>query len=481
MKKVLVHILFLAVCLMAGESRALDASLTHASFRAYQQTYLELYLHVVGSTVKYDSAETGMQSKVGVTLLVYQADSVVFAERFNMNSPYVKGPTDFVELRRLTLPPGEYDVEMNLVDLVDTTNTYRILQPCDITMQGNQFESSDIRLLSNFKKEKGVSRLHQNGYFLEPLPYNFYHRRLESLAFYMEIYDANLHVDEDFVVVYMITQPGPDNSKKVFKKMVKRKSSTPVIPVLAKLNIKDLPSGNYLLEVECWNRSQEVLLHNEIEFQRHNPERDVQLEIEAEEAELAWLDSLDGSNLDYYLKAMVPIVSYQEVESINYLLDAGKDQFKRNYIYRYFSQNYPGEEKTAFLEYAKVARAIDKMYNSGMGYGFETDRGRVYLKYGRPKETIRVEDDQGAFPYEIWYYDNMPMTQQRDVRFLFYNPTLASNAFVLLTSTCRGERQDRQWEIELYKNAPNDMNDNTVDANRVNRDYHRQARELYTE
>ena len=41
-------------------------------------------------------------------------------------------------------------------------------------------------------------------------------------------------------------------------------------------------------------------------------------------------------------------------------------------------------KKSLFGKHDKVVKAVDKTFFSGFGHGFETDRGRVFLKYGKP-------------------------------------------------------------------------------------------------
>ena len=74
------------------------------------------------------------------------------------------------------------------------------------------------------------------------------------------------------------------------------------------------------------------------------------------------------------------------------------------------------------------------------------------MKYGQPNDIVTVEDEPHARPTR---YGSM-MTSlhgQRNVKFLFYNPNLTPNDFVLLHSTARTERQNPRWEIELYEKA----------------------------
>lgn len=49
--------------------------------------------------------------------------------------------------------------------------------------------------------------------------------------------------------------------------------------------------------------------------------------------------------------------------------------------------------------------------------GWETDRGRIYIKYGPPKEVHHQMAEQGAPPYEIWYYPDI------DLYFVFRDKT----------------------------------------------------------
>jgi GWxTD domain-containing protein len=49
--------------------------------------------------------------------------------------------------------------------------------------------------------------------------------------------------------------------------------------------------------------------------------------------------------------------------------------------------------------------------------GWETDRGRIYIKYGPPKEVHHQMAEQGSPPYEIWFYPSL------DLYFVFRDKT----------------------------------------------------------
>jgi hypothetical protein len=70
------------------------------------------------------------------------------------------------------------------------------------------------------------------------------------------------------------------------------------------------------------------------------------------------------------------------------------------------------------------------------------------------------------------------VTNQRNVKFLFYNPTLAGDDFVTLHSTARGEISNPRWERDLYaRNAGEQYDgDNYQDATQMQRNVNRNAR-----
>ena len=481
----ILRLISLSVLLLSfGSINALDISLTHCSFKAGNTNYIEVYLQVVGITANFDTLSNGkMAAAVETSVILKNGEEIVSAERFILNSPEFtleQGVDDFVDVRRYIVPNGEYILEATFQDAGDTTNRVEVIQPISVNFNQSILEQSDLRFLSSFTAENGESAFHHNGYFLEPLPFNYYHRNSSTLIIYNEVYGAAEAIGSDYMVTYSIQEETQPGQRRTIDFRHKRLNPEEVNVVLAQLDISHLPSGNYVAVLEVKDREQKVLSSRELQFTRSNPLIDIQnIDLTTEEFTDPWLDTLTAKEVDFCMMAIEPIMSGQEVVSLNYLLDVGEIKYKKNFLHHFWTQKYGENAPVGFGQYMKVARAIHNMYRSGMGYGFETDRGRIYLKYGRPDEQIRVEDDQGAFPYEIWFYNKIAETGQTDVRFLFYNPELATNHYLLLTSTCRGERNNIRWEMVLYRNSSANQTDNRVDATTVQSSYRRRARELY--
>ena len=96
-----------------------------------------------------------------------------------------------------------------------------------------------------------------------------------------------------------------------------------------------------------------------------------------------------------------------------------------------------------------MVTAVNYNYSTPVLYGFETDRGRVYLQYGPPNQLDGNEHDANAYPYEIWQY--YKLNSQSNVKFVFCNADLASNDYKLIHSDAHGELNDPRWRFKIYK------------------------------
>ena len=116
---------------------------------------------------------------------------------------------------------------------------------------------------------------------------------------------------------------------------------------------------------------------------------------------------------------------------------------------------------------------VNKNFGTLIQRGYETDRGRVYLRYGAPNSINQRYNEPSAYPYEIWQY--WQIRSQTNVRFVFYNKDEVSNDFALLHSDLRGEINNRQWEMFLFQR--NNVFD--VDQNNINNQFGNWSNDLF--
>lgn len=471
------------VCISLSKVSALDLGVSYAVMATPEEPYLEVYLEIAPGSISWERVDSlTMKAGVELLLLVKKGEEIVAFDKYLLNSPAMSYPDVLLDVRRLAVPNGNYTLEIKAVDLLVPGNFVVYSQPISVAIT-NSLYLSEIHLLRGFYRDTNQVKhpLSKNGFVLEPLPFNFYDKSATKLAFYTEIYHSNTVVtDPTYFFRYIVEKDlGNDQLQLVSVGNLKKKPGV-IDAGLAEVDISSLETGNYVLTVELRSKKNELLTSRKLTFQRSNPYLNIQdSSLTAESIKSQFVKELDEKALIYSLKAISPLVNMgDDPEELKNILKAGDVDAMRFFLFRYFIKVDPNNPEIAWRKHIETANVVDKLFHSGFRYGFETDRGRTYMKYGKPDDLIHVEDDPAAPPYEIWVYYNFPKTTQRNVKFLFYNPTLAGEDYIMLHSTARGEINNPKWEITLYKrNAQNEFDgDNHADSDRMQRNVNRNAR-----
>ncbi len=456
MKKIILSLLSLVF--LTSQVSALDTSVSYASFKTPTQNFIEVYLKFIGNTIDYKAVDSlNYQATAEVLILLKQDSNIVQYDKYNINSPITQKTQDFVDVKRFVVANGTYDLEIMIRDVNREGSKKTYKKRIVVNYAGEGLMQSDVQLLSTFKKSSEVNPMVKHGYYMEPLAFNFYDKTASTLIFYNELYNADKNVDAAFAVRYRIEKKG---TNKIITVRNKKRKAKAINILLLQIDIRELPSGNYSLVVEVRNRNNELLSSKSIDFQRSNPLLDLEQGEYAGNLQNEFVAKLDASELRYSLKAVAPIVKDADVQVLNMVIASGDTTAQQRFLLTHWAGKNPSHPELAYQEYMKVAKVVDKTYQSGFGYGFETDRGFIFLKYGKPHDIVRVDNDPTAPPYEIWAYNRFPFTNQQNVKFLFFNPSLASNDFLLLHSNARGELNNPNWEADLYRKAPKDANGN---------------------
>ncbi|MFT4666166.1 MAG: GWxTD domain-containing protein [Polaribacter sp.] len=450
MKRLLLALCFITISHFAVQ--ALDASVAYATFKSPpNKSFVEVYLNIMGTTVNHKHLDSfTQQGAVEVLIMIKKEDVIVSFEKYILNGPVSQHPLDFMDVRRIGLDDGLYQLEVEIRDMNDSTNLASYDGKFEIAYQKETLLQSDLQLIRSLKPTADNSSFVKSGYHMEPLPYNFYYKTDSVLIFYQELYNSDKAFTEKFLLKYVVEKIKGNNELEPVLLGHKKLDPKPVNVILIRKDISKLESGRYKLTVEVKNRQGDVLSSRETQFDRSNPYRDTEILLE-KPIEEVFVAKLDSAELRYSLKAIAAHVGAGSVRVLNNIIREGTAETQRRYLYSFWIQMDRNPE-AAYTRYMEVARAVDKTYYSGFGHGFESDRGRIFMKYGKPNDVVTVENETAAPPYEIWFYARVPSSPpQSDVKFIFYNPTYAVGSFEMLHSTCRGELENPQWEVELYR------------------------------
>ncbi len=299
---------------------------------------------------------------------------------------------------------------------------------------------------------------------------------MHKLGFYVESYGSDKAIADDYMLSCGIERIEGNGTHTDVMNLAKKRSPKPYDAFIQGFDIKSLSSGNYLLYVEARSRSKVLITRKELAFQRSNPYLFIQDTTAMEDAAGSFVGTMQPDSLRFCLKAIQAKTRGDENGILNTVIASNDAKIQRNFLYRYWLNQNPSNPVAAFNQFMEVAKAVDKLYKSGFGYGFESDRGYIFMKYGKPDDIVTVEDDPVAPPYEIWVYYNFPVTKQSNVKFLFYNQSLAGDDYRILHSNARGELNNPRWQTTLYKNAPNEIDgDNYNDATSMKDNFNRRA------
>ncbi len=462
---------------------ALDAALQAITYATPEKPYLEVVLEVYGTTLHQQQIDSVFfQSAVDVVILIRPegSEDIVRYDKYTLQGPPDTVHRSLLDVRRFSLNTGRYDLELILQDAFQADNKKTMRRSIEVPPIQDIY-LTEPQLLRQFRQEDGNTAFHKNGLYLEPLPSLFYDRGSEKLILYAEIYNANTRITAPtFLMRYIIEEELSGGQRRIWGSGNQRRQPKAIDAFLAQTDIRQMGSGNYLITLEVRDNDNKLLAERKLTFQRSNPLYQIPEEqITADMVNREFVQRLSTQELEFALRAISPLViKGSEPEMLQSILQAKEPEGMRFFLFRHFVRQDGNNPEEAYKRFMEVAKAVDTKFHSGFRYGFETDRGRTFIRYGKPDDLIRVDDEPSAPPYEIWVYYNFPATNQRNVKFLFYNPTLAGEDFLVLHSTARGEINNPRWERELYQRNAGEQydGDNYQDATRMQRNVNRNAR-----
>ncbi len=427
--------------------------------------FIETYMTIGGRSVQYKTVKGGFQCAVNVSILITDAtNKIVQAKKYNLNGPIFIDTTNipaFIDTQRYPLSSGAYTIEVVVNDNNKKQEPFKLIQVFKINYGSYPLQASSIQLLESYKKTTMPNILSKSGFDLIPYNINYYPETQNKLAFYFETYNTDTFFGKGKTLIYKYFIENNDNLKAVepfsaFKKV----TTAPVNPLLAQMDITSLASGNYNLVIEIRDDKNIIQLQEKTFFQRKNallPQTYVSgnFKINSIEQYFANVKSID--TLKIYVECLWPISDMIERErQINQTIKSDT-AILRNYLVKYWKDRAADSVNPMkiWMEYLKSVNEVAVLFKCGKQKGYYTDRGRVYLQYGKPNQRTVQSTDQSTYPYEIWqYYRITDKTNGQfftNRKFLFINKSIADDCYKLEHSDMKGEVNNPRWQYELNK------------------------------
>ncbi|MBL7712038.1 MAG: GWxTD domain-containing protein [Chitinophagaceae bacterium] len=370
-----------------------------------------------------------------------------------------------------TLPPDHYSVQIALYEPSHTDQAYEYKDTLTIhPAPANDPFLSGVQLLDTFFESSTASLFTRNGFLDLPLNSNYLDEHRDRLFFYYEAYDATRTKEGNRplkITTYLSWKPfgSPVPGKEKKDSLIQQASFQ---AFHGSFDLQNVYSGNYYLNIVLSDKYDMVLDKKSVFLQRFSTRtRPKQLAAEEDTIDknaepgkalhvldltTTFVGKYTASQVRAILKMMLLVADPTEGASIEAFLRKPDELYSKYFIYNFWEKRNKQNPEQPWKAFTAQIKEVNRLFGDGGKPGYETDRGRIYMQYGKPSDRIIVNSETGALPYEIWQYF-ITEKQQREGIFLFYKAGRTFGGYELLHSTVVGEKRNSNWRNLLYNNS----------------------------
>jgi len=330
------------------------------------------------------------------------------------------------------LPPGRYKLRFVVEDIYgDLTGQ------CEDTFDVRAFDTgaltvSDLLFSSTLESTTETGRFVKNGWEVVPNTTRFF-RVGQAINLYYEIYNFKPQLDnpnDSFVLGYSLVDTGDVVVKKYPAKRL-RKPGESVVKTES-LATDGLSGGVYFLQVELFDRTTREHVRHRRRLFLISPNGDAPQLTEEEEEQLR------------YFKDIRYVASEKDLDMFTKLDGQAQMVFLKTFWKKLDpTQETPLNERLRnHLIWSKYA---DENFTSTPGkLGSDTDKGRVYIKYGPPSDRDFQTSAAAGKAVDTWIYE-------KSGRYVFVFVDLrGTGVYELVHSTMSGELYNPNWRDSIF-------------------------------
>lgn len=275
------------------------------------------------------------------------------------------------------LQPGNYKAFIRLIDLnTGEKNEFEKDWNVSTTLK-NQFSVSDIL----FARQADLNG--DNSTEILPYPAAIYGRVQNKMYFYFETYLKNGDSKDAVQVSVSILNAGNET---VFFKRETQHFRNGYRPTFLSFDTADLPPGVYTAILKVNGSNGNTILRQKKFFVYQSP-----------------ID-LKFRQYSQVLKEIALIATPEEMNRLRMVSETDRQHAINNFWRK--KDRTPGTppNETMLKFYQRVATARHLFWRGDAETGNFTDRGKVYVMYGRPRKVTHRTDTKSRTRYEVWIY-----------------------------------------------------------------------------
>ena len=442
--------LFILGLFLSMNVHAVRVFIDHQTFyNSETGPYLEVVFSFEGKsmkTVKNSGGQYMAQAKCNV--FISQGTQVFQFAKFNANSTPSLLPkaTDFMSVERFPLADGTYEMTVEVADANDSLAAPLVhTEKIEISHLSEGCFFSDIAFISAFTNTIQENAFSKAGYDLIPYVSNYYPTSLDGLILYAELYNSRKLLGKKVSFAYTLCITDALQNEMPNSKRIIRAEADEVLPLLQTIDISNLTTGEYKVKLEMLDREGKVVCTQFRNFTRNKILEDTYTPPSSQDLSNTFVAKYTNSDSLYaHIRSCLPIAESVERNTIDNVLKNLDLKTRQSFMYTFWYRRNSTNPEKAWNDYYKDVVAVQKEFGTRIKEGWQTDRGRVYLQYGKPSTRIVRNSDPDYWPFEIWHYYTTN-TGLRDRRFLFYNTSLNYD-MELLHSDIPNEIRNFDWK-----------------------------------
>lgn len=448
MKRLFVLVLFLNIALFAQKKPLFD--LDYARFAGDDtsgivEVYYSFYQNAF-HTVQSD-ARSFIRGAIGIAIEEISTSQPYFKREYNFASPVIDSvKNNLTGVLRFRLKFGEYKFafavkDLEMTDRVDTAKfAIKIANP-----DKSKFGISDIEVATKIEKsDNDSSTFFKNTFEVVPNVSTVFGENLPVVFYYVELYNLNKDTDPELLILERVLTNDKNEEVSRKRRYIPRKN--PSIVEANTVNISKLPTGSYNLTLALYDSlaNEIAMATKKIYVFNANIVDTVATKYSDNEFLSSEFAMMSEEEIDEAYAQAKYIASKVEEKQWDNLKDLDG---RRNFLFNFW-RNRDADPATTVnefkREYYKRIEYANQAYSSFQRKGWQTDRGRVHIVYGRPSEINRFPSQLDTKPYEVWNYDDI----EGGVEFVFGDIS-GFGDYKLLHSTKRGELRDDNWQSRI--------------------------------
>ena len=304
--------------------------------------------------------------------------------------------------------------------------------------------TSDLILCTFLKREKEFDEgsINRNGITITPNPSSVFGLGRPMLYTYGELYGFN-NDNGTYTLNYKIYN---QQGKELIHRgpFIKNKPGESSVETFG-MNIMGLLAGRYRLRLDIQDDQTEknTFIDREFFVVKEQP-------VDFKSNITIILDAMENDELNDFLD----IVGYFMTESELQTLIKSDRTEQIVQIANFFEQRDFDSETSQNEFYNRLNKYLaiaDQQFSTRNYLGRNTDRGRVLILYGRPKDIESYNANEERLSYEIWHYDD----SDKGYVFIFINKEDGSGMFEQIHSNHPNEFRNYRWKDMIIRGTTN--------------------------